>query len=302
MFDLQISSDELNLTHTLTRGQAFRWKEDGQGRWTGVVRGRVVTLWREGNNLKHEVVPKQDGFLEDYFRLDVRLEELYREFRQADENVSRAIDRFKGLRVLRQEPEETLLSYVCSTANSVSRITNSIEQLSKRYGERIEGTPAVAEAMAGRDYYSFPTAEALAKADPDELAKSRGLGFRAANLSCVARQLIERPEGWLESLRRATYEEARRELTCLRCVGMKIADCVLLFSLNKDQAVPVDTHIRHIAVRNYLPEFMQKTLTQKVYRQIGDLFRQKFGPYAGWAQEYLYYDDLLRHSPQERIL
>jgi len=292
VFDLQISSDELNLTHTLTPGQAFRWKEDGQGRWMGVVRGRVVTLWREGNNLKHEVVPKQDGFLEDYFRLDVRLEDLYREFRQADENISRAIDRFKGLRVLRQEPEETLLSYVCSTANSVSRITNSIEQLSKRYGERIAGT----------DYYSFPTAETLVKADPDELAKSCGLGFRGANLNCVARQLIERPEGWLESLRRATYEEARRELTCLRCVGMKIADCVLLFSLNKDQAVPVDTHIRHIAVRNYLPEFMQKTLTQNVYGQIVDFFQRKFGRYAGWAQEYLYYDDLLRHSPQERIL
>ena len=290
---LHISPDELNLTHTLTPGQAFRWKEDEQGRWTGVVGRRVVTLWREGNNLNYEVVPKGDaGFVEDYFRLDVKLEDVYREFRQADETLARAIGRFKGLRVLRQDPEETLLSYICSTANSVTRITNSVEQLSKRYGERIAGT----------EHYSFPTVEALAKAGPDELAKTCGLGFRGANLNCVASQLIERPEGWLESLRQAEYEEARKELTGLRCVGMKIADCVLLFSLDKDQAVPVDTHIRHIAVRNYLPEFMQKTLTQAVYRQITDFFQQKFGRYAGWAQEYLYYDDLLRHKPEERIL
>ena len=293
MYDLQISPDELNLAHTLTPGQAFRWKEDERGRWTGVVRRRVVRIWREGNTVRWEVVPNGgEGFLSDYFRLDVKLEDLYREFLQADSNISRAIDRFRGLRVLRQEPEETLLSYVCSTANSVTRITNSIEQLSKRYGERIAGT----------DYHSFPTADALAKADPDDLAKLCGLGFRGANLSCVARQLIERPAGWLESLRQADYEEARRELTGLRCIGMKIADCVLLFSLDKDQAVPVDTHIRHIAVRHYLPEFMQKTLTQAVYRHIGDFFRQKFGRYAGWAQEYLYYDDLLRHAPEERIL
>lgn len=293
MFDLQISPYELNLAHSLTPGQAFRWKVDDQGRWTGIVGRRLVRIWREGNNLNYEVVPKGDKWgLSDYFRLDVRLEDLYREFRQADDIIGRAIDRFKGLRVLRQEPEETLLSYICSTANSIPRITNSIEQLSKRYGERIEGT----------EYHSFPTAEALAKADPDELAKSCGLGFRAANLNCVARQLIERPSAWLESLRQADYEEARRELTDLRCVGMKIADCVLLFSLDKDQAVPVDTHIRHIAVRNYLPEFMQKTLTEKVYRQIADFFQQKFGRYAGWAQEYLFYDDLLRHVPKERIL
>ena len=293
MFELQISPDELNLAHTLTPGQAFRWKEDELRRWTGVVRRRVVRVWRVGNNLNYEVVPKGDGgFLSDYFRLDVKLDALYREFVQADEHIGRAIDRFRGLRVLRQEPEETLLSYICSTANSVSRITKAIERLSNRYGEQIAGT----------DERSFPTAEALAKAEPDELAKVSGIGFRAANLNCVARQLIERPEGWLESLRQADYEEARRELTGLRCVGMKIADCALLFSLDKDQAVPVDSHIRHIAVRNYLPEFMQKTLTEKVYRQIADFFQQRFGRYAGWAQEYLYYDDLLRHQPEERIL
>ena len=288
---LHISPDELSLAHTLTPGQAFRWKEDERGRWTGVVGRRVVTLWREGNNLNYEVVPKGYGFLEDYFRMDVRLEDVYRDFGR-DAIIARAVDRFKGLRVLRQDPEETLLSYICSTANSVTRITNSVEQLSKRYGERIAGT----------EHYSFPTAETLAKAGPDELAKTCGLGFRGANLNCVASQLIERPEGWLESLRQADYEEARKELTDLRCIGMKIADCVLLFSLDKDHAVPVDTHIRHIAVRNYLPEFMQKTLTQAVYRQITDFFRQKFGRYAGWAQEYLYYDDLLRHKPEERIL
>ena len=81
---------------------------------------------------------------------------------------------------------------------------------------------------------------------------------------------------------------------------MKIADCVLLFSLDKDQAFPVDVHIHRAAVKYYMPELEGKTLTPAVYQRIAGYFQAKFGSYAGWAQEYLYYDDLLRHKPGER--
>ena len=171
----------------------------------------------------------------------------------------------------------------------------AVEVLSRRYGELVA-------AVGGHDYYSFPTAEALASADVDDLANLCGLGFRGVNLNSVARQLVDRPAGWLDSLRQASYEEARAELLGIKGVGLKIADCVLLFSLDKNQAFPVDTHIRRAAVKYYLPELGQKTLTPAVYRRIVDYFQQKFGPYAGWAQEYLFYDDLLRHKPSERVL
>jgi N-glycosylase/DNA lyase len=285
---MRIASGELDLDHTLTPGQSFRWKKDSLGRWTGVVRDRVVRVWREGEDVRYQLFPggPDDAFICDYFRLDVKLCDLYDGFVRKDERLARAIQRFRGLRVLRQSPEETLLSYICSAANSVQRIAASVETISGDYGERIA-------TLDGCDYYAFPTAEALANADAACMARSCSLGFRCVNLNSVARQIRDRSATWLESLREASYEEARAELLNIRGVGQKIADCVLLFSLDKDQAVPVDTHIRQVAVKYYMPEFKQKTLTPAVYKQIVEHFQERFGDYAGWAQEYLFYDDLL---------
>ncbi|MHB0912537.1 MAG: DNA glycosylase [Armatimonadota bacterium] len=292
---IEIGPNELDLTHTLTPGQSFRWKRDARGRWTGVVRGKVLRLWRDSGLVRYEILPDGEDFVRNYFRLDVDLPAMYADLVRRDPRIAEAIQRFAGLRVLRQEPEETLLSYICSAANSVPRISAAVELMSREYGEYIA-------TVDGEDYYSFPKAEVLAETEPECIAGICSLGFRCANLASVARQILDRPAGWLESLRNASYAEARAELLHIRGVGMKIADCVLLFALDKDQAFPVDTHIRKIATRCYLPEFAQKTLTSAVYQRIVDYFQDLYGPYAGWAQEYLFYDDLLRHRPSERVL
>jgi N-glycosylase/DNA lyase len=286
---INISGDELNLTYTLTPGQSFRWQRDHLGKWVGVIRGRVLRIWQEEAGIGYEVNPRgsdDEALVRDYFRLDVDLSRIYSEFTRADQKMFEIIQLLRGLRVLRQDPEETLLSYICSVANSVPRISKSIETMSRLYGDRIA-------TLDGHDYYSFPTAKTLASASVDELANLCGLGFRGVNLVSVARQLVERSEGWLSSLRQATYEEARRELLKICGVGLKIADCVLLFSLDKDNAFPVDRHVHRVAVEHYLPQLRCKTLTPCVYNQIACYFQQKFGQYAGWAQEYIFYYDLL---------
>lgn len=287
---------ELGLDHCLTPGQSFRWRRDEAGRWSGVVGRRVIRLERAGDEIVCEMRPGGDpnDFLRDYFRLDVKLADLYRDFESADSGIGEALRRFRGLRVLRQDPEETLLSYICSAANSVPRIAGAVEAMSRLYGEPIG-------ELDGRQYHAFPTVEALAKADPADLQRLCGLGFRAVNLQCAAEQILERPRGWLESLRSADYDTARSELLRLRCVGRKIADCVLLFALDKDKAFPVDTHVRRMAVRHYLPEFRQKTLTPAVYQEIVAYFQNKFGDFAGWAQEYLFYYDLLSRPRREEM-
>lgn len=288
---LPIHPHELDLTHTLTPGQSFRWKQDEQGRWIGVVKDRVIRIWRRGSEMEYQTFPDGDGesLIADYFRLDVKLADLYRIFTQADTRIAEAIGRFGGLRILRQDPEETLLSYICSAANSVPRISTAVERLSREQGELIA-------VIDGVEYHSFPTVDAILGIDVEHTAKLCGLGFRCRKLHSVAHQLSRKPCGWLGSLRDATYEQARAELLRIDGVGMKIADCVLLFALDKDRAFPVDTHIRKVAINHYMPEFRQKTLTPAVYQQIVDFFQAKFGAHAGWAQEYLFYDDLIKRQ------
>jgi N-glycosylase/DNA lyase len=294
---LRIAPEELDLDHSLTPGQSFRWRRDDRGRWAGVVGRRIIRLRREEEDVICEVLPDGDAlaFAMDYFHLDVKLADLYRGFARAGGRIVEAIERFNGLRVLRQDPEETLLSYVCSAANSVPRIAGAVEAMSRLYGEFIG-------ELDGREYHAFPTAQALAETSPDDLRRLCGLGFRGLNLQSVAAQITEHPQGWLDSLRVADYEAARAELLGIRCVGRKIADCVLLFSLDKDRAFPVDTHVRRMAVKYYLPEFRQRTLTPAVYQEIVDYFQNKFGDFAGWAQEYLFYYDLLRRPPKEETV
>lgn len=279
----------LNLVYTLTCGQAFRWKLDDDGYWAAPVCGKVVRTKEDETGFLWETIPGDPdaALLSDYFRLNDDIRAIYSHLSQSDGHVADLIDRYHGLRLLRQNPEETILSYVCSTANSVPRISRSIERFSQKYGQFIA-------EVGGRDHYSFPTVNALASADPTELTNIGGLGWRGSNIVMVAKQMLDHGEGWLDGLRSVSYHEAKRELLALRGIGSKIADCVCLFSLDKDEAVPVDTHIRQVAVRYYMPGLTTKTITASAYEKIVGVFREKFGEYAGWAQELLYYEDLMR--------
>lgn len=289
--EIRIRPDDLNLDFTLGCGQAFRWKKDEDGRWTGVVRSRFIRLRQWDERIECEVVP-EDGWeelLRSYFRLDDDLSAIRRELAERDGHLGDLLRRFAGLRLLRQEPTETLLSFICSTANSIPRIQNAIETLASNFGRRI----CVLEDVC---CYEFPEPAALAAQDGRTLAKVAGLGFRGEKMKCVAAQLLEKPPGWLDSLAELSYHEAKRELVRMDCIGEKIADCVCLFALGKNDAVPVDTHIRQLACRLYGVDLACKTVTSAAYRRISTFFREHFGKYAGWAQQYLYYEDLVRGS------
>ncbi|MDO8683922.1 MAG: DNA glycosylase [Armatimonadota bacterium] len=286
---LDIPHDELNLDYTLTSGQAFRWKKMSDGWWRGVVSANILQIRQAEIGFEWETFPDSGnlGLLRDYFRLDDDIAAVYSQLAATDPHVAYLIERFRGLRMLRQDPVETLLSFICSAANSIPRISKGIEEMSRLYGEYIG-------EVDGVRYHAFPTLEALAAADDSQIWTATRLGFRCPSLKNVALQLLERPEGWLYSLRDAPYEDAKAELLDIQGVGQKIADCVCLFALDKNEAVPVDTHVRQLAVRLYMPEITTRSITTSVYNRIGDFFRSKFDGYAGWAQQFLYYEDVLR--------
>ncbi len=296
MEELDLLGQPLNLDLTLACGQAFRWRRMASGAWQGVVGDKLMELRAEGGAVLWRTYPEHDEpLVRDYLRLGEDVNSIYDELARADPYVAGLIDRFHGLRLLRQDPAETLLSFVCSAANSIPRISAAIEELAMLYGD------LVCE-HAGSCYYAFPRIARLADADPLVLAETASLQFRGENLRLIAGQVRQRGEHWLISLRGVPYEAARAELLAIRGVGRKIADCVCLFSLDKDEAVPVDTHVRQLAQRLWAPEVAGKSLTDALYRRVVDAFAARYGPLAGWAQQFLFYEDLMRTRSMGRGL
>lgn len=221
--------------------------------------------------------------LATYLRLEVDLDAVHAFLRDHDPRMDEAIAGFAGLRVLGQPAQETLLTFVCTPASNITRITRSIDALARLYGESIG-------MLGGTSFHALPTPEALAARDPGELMGTAGLGFRGENLRRIATVLaLDRPAGWPTELVGGDYEAARRELMALPAVGPKIADCVALFGLRADAAVPVDTHVWGLAHELFGERFHGRSLTAAVYEEVRGAFAERFGSWAGWAQQYLFH-------------
>ncbi|XP_016891706.1 N-glycosylase/DNA lyase isoform X3 [Cynoglossus semilaevis] len=305
---LACAKSELRLDLTLACGQSFRWRETAEGHWTGVMRGRVWTLtqtddtlWyhvyderkcgtrkRTGDSseqkLKEFVKEEEDGEeeeqLRDYFQLNVKLETLYTEWGAADPHFKKIANIFTGVRLLRQEPTECLFSFICTSNNHISRITGMVERLCQALG-------APLDQLDRTTYYDFPSLSALADGSVETRLRDLGFGYRAQFLQQSAKKILDSyGTQWLEGLRNVPYLEAHDALRTLPGVGTKVADCVCLMSLDKAEAVPVDTHVWQIAKRDYqfASSGRQKSITDKLHRDIGHFFRNLWGPYAGWTQ------------------
>ncbi len=284
---LDLAPRDLDLAATLDCGQAFRWRLGTEGWWQGVIADRAVRIRRVGDECEYQVYPWRDAedLLYRYLRLDVDLPALVAAFSERDPRIRPALRVHPGIRILAQPPEEALLSVLCSPANSVPRISRSSGQLSDRFGRRIA-------VLDGVEYRAFPTTATLA-ALPDAEYRAVGLGWRGLGIRAVAERLLLYPADWLLGLSALPYAEARGILVGFPYVGPKIADCVCLFGLLKDEAVPVDTHVWALAKDLFSDEpawaEITKSLTAKTYDRVACLYQARYGPYAGWAQQYLYH-------------
>ncbi len=265
--------NDFNLDYTLSCGQVFRWEKDDW--WTGIVSGSVIRAKQNGNELLVDTIIDKN-FVQDYFKLDDDMERIYSELNK-DKLMDSLINKYRGLRLIRQDPWECLVSYICSSNNTIRNIKNSIKRMCECFGEEIE-----------RGYYSFPAPEALAHVHISEMAQCR-LGFRAPRVLKVA-SMVEAREFDLYGIKDMSYREGRGELMKIDGVGGKIADCVLLFAFEKLESFPVDTHIEHIMDRFY-GEHFKNVKKSKKREEIAEFARQYFGRYCGYAQEYLYMED-----------
>ncbi|HEY4675426.1 MAG TPA: DNA glycosylase [Candidatus Bathyarchaeia archaeon] len=281
-----------NLDATLCCGQAFRW-EKHDGWWYGVVRETPFKIRQISNNLEFENADVE--FVKNYFGLHDDLAKILSQITK-DKHIRKAVEAFKGLRILRQDPWECLISYICATYKNIPAIRQMLERLSAKFGEKI--------SFDDYDSYAFPTMEKLAKATVGDLAKC-GLGYRAKYVHETARTLCG--SGFdFEQLKNAEYEKTREELLGFSGVGLKVADCVLLFSLGKLEAFPVDVWMKRVILRHYANHFpseftekasSRRSLTSSEYKKLSLFGRSYFGEYAGYAQEYLYhYERTQAHS------
>jgi N-glycosylase/DNA lyase len=295
---LDLSKTPFNLEHTLSCGQTFRWEKRGEW-WIGVVGQAVLKLRQSEGKLSFEGSSDDldRRFVRQYFRLDDDLCNIYSALIK-DKNVREAVEQFPGLRLLRQQPWECLISYICATYKNIPAIKQMIYNISRKFGEPIE--------FEGVQFYGFPRSQALARASLRDLRLCR-LGYRATGVRETAR-LVNRGDFDLESLRNLPYVDAKRILLSLPGVGPKVADCVLLFSLDKLEAFPIDTWMKRIMLESYSEYFepgfvatlkLKRSLSRREYQALYAVGRRVFGEFLGYAQEYLYHYGRCQASQNE---
>jgi len=285
---LDLSKTPFSLDYTLSCGQTFRWEKHGEW-WIGVVGRTVLKLRQNGGVLLFEGSSDSvyAGFVSQYFRLDDDLCSIYSALVR-DKYAREAVKQFCGLRLLRQQPWECLISYICATYSNIPAIKQMIGNISRKFGEPVE--------FEGVGFCGFPQPGALARASLRDLRLCK-LGYRAERVRETAR-LIDRGDFDLEALRDLPYADAKEMLLSLPGVGAKVADCVLLFSLDKLEGFPIDVWMKRIMLESYSeyfePGFLdrvkgRRSLSQRDYQVIYAVGRQVFGEFLGYAQEYLYH-------------
>ncbi|KAG7105778.1 N-glycosylase/DNA lyase like protein [Verticillium longisporum] len=324
---LPLSLTELCIDTTLRCGQSFRWRKIND-EWCCTLHGRIISLKQDPTHLHYRSIwpaaaqrptsapivktetPEDDTeeLLKHYLSLKLDLTSLYEQWSEADANFRKRAPKFGGVRMLSQDAWEALISFICSSNNNISRISQMVHKLCLHYG------PLIGH-INEQPFHDFPTPEALTDKQVESHLRELGFGYRAKYIAETARVVsTEKPKGWLAGLANpahpnfraaseaedekmlpppTTYKEAHEALLALAGVGPKVADCVCLMGLGWGEAVPVDTHVWQIAQRDYkFGKSRTKTFSKVMYDAVGDHFRQLWGEYAGWAHSVLFTADL----------
>lgn len=254
----------------------------------------VLREGQESSSALLKAYEKTHLFIQDYFNLDVKLGELYQQWSEVEleyraKSKADSFATFPGIRMLRQDPWETVILFICSSNNNVKRISKMCDSLCQEFGTYIND-------YEGHAYYSFPQPDVLAGPDVEGKLRGLGFGYRARYINQTAKMFMDPdvPEISLAKLheqRSKSYDEAHEFLLQLSGVGPKVADCICLMALDKHDVVPVDTHVLQIATRDYKYKG-PKTMNKVSYHQVRLHLQRLFGKYAGWAQLVMFAADL----------
>lgn len=259
---------DIDLTHIFECGQCFRWIPAGDGAYAGAAGGKAARITLEGGTLTIEATGGDEAFWRSYFDLDTDYGKIKSRLASDEPGIADACRYGSGIRILKQDPFETIISFIISQNNNIPRIRKNIESLCGAYGSPIEGSEEV--SRDGETVHSFPSPETLAAAEAADLAALK-LGYRSGYIKESARQFLEKG-----------CPDCREGLLSLHGVGPKVANCIMLFGLRDTAAFPVDTWVKQIM--NDMYGFGLNDV-----RGMQAFAAEKFGPLAGYAQQYLFY-------------
>lgn len=257
--------DSFDPAHTFECGQCFRWNCDDKGVYTGISGGKICRV--EGQN----IICKDEDFLfwKNYFAIDTNYLEIKDNLLKMDSSLTDCVNYGSGIRILKQDIWETIISFIISANNNIPRIKRIIETMCQLFGEKIETEEEV--------FYAFPSPGALAKLKKEDLALLK-VGYRDVYILDAAQKVFS-GEVDIDKLPDMTDSEAKTELMKIKGVGGKVADCILLFALQRFSVFPTDVWIKRILADVYGID--EKNIMQFV--------SEKYKSLAGFAQQYLYY-------------
>jgi len=261
------------LPHIFDCGQCFRWNRQDNNNYIGVAFGRVIEVEKNGDDV---VIYNTD--LKDFNDIWLNYFDLERDYSaikgelEKDELLKKAVEFGTGIRLLQQDPFEMLISFITSANNRIPMIKRAIENISKTYGKAIE--------YKSKTYYAFPTLEEFSVATSEDV-EALGVGFRA---KYIVKALEDLSNGTydLNEIRSSDDDGCHEGLKNFSGVGPKVADCIMLFSMGKYSAFPVDVWVKRAMQFFYVaPDVSLPKIRQ--------FARDKFGNLSGFAQQYLFY-------------
>ncbi len=274
------SINHFNIKQILESGQVFRFEPLSESSYLLIAKQKLIKITQQQGSTSPLFHDMSTGEFEEiwapYFDLDTNYREITSQLAKKDTYMAEAVAFGEGIRILKQDPWEMLISFIISQNKSIPHIKQCIANLSQQYGE-----PIVTLTDTTNPYYTFPTPEQLGDASEEALRACK-VGFRAPYIRDACEQVLQGTIN-LGALSTLTTHEAKLELMKIKGVGPKIADCILLFAYAKGEVFPTDVWIKRVIEGIYFNG------EEKKANYIQDFAKAYFGELAGYAQQYLFF-------------